>query len=505
MLNRASGLTTILAYLTTGALASASTAMLDLSPESQSLYRANRGGYLWLQSSRPAAPAREALAILEEAPSHGLRAEDYQLDELKELHEKIVQGELDFRIEYEGLMTDALLRLFRDLRPQLAMEYSGTDDGTDLLALVLLEAVNSGHLRDFYESLLPRHSQYARLRAALSREEHAAEFAAPARIGRGRALRLGDDGPRVRALRARLVSSQHHLQLVGDVFDVSLETAVKRYQVLHGLEADGIVGRRTQQHLDMSAAERAARIRLALARWRELPVALGNEYVHVNIPEYRLELIRDGRPQVQMRVVVGSKDDPTPAFNDEIEYLVFNPYWHVPRRIALEELVPKAADTPGYLTSQNYEVLHRGELVEESSIDWAAIDDSQFGYRIRQRPGPDNALGAVKFLFPNSMNIYLHDSPARSLYEHSVRTFSHGCIRLEDPTALAEALLGRQGEWNGDRIESTMGTGSRRQINLERPVPVYLTYITARVTESGELALFQDVYDRDTTGLNRYL
>jgi murein L,D-transpeptidase YcbB/YkuD len=257
--------------------------------------------------------------------------------------------------------------------------------------------------------------------------------------------------------------------------------------------------------MDMTAAERAARIRLALARWRELPVALGEEYVHVNIPEYRLEMIRDGARELEMRVVVGSTNDPTPAFNDEIEYLVFNPYWHVPRRIALEELVPKAAGSAGYLTKQNYEVLQDGQLVEEASINWADMNAAKFDYRIRQRPGPGNALGEVKFLFPNPMNIYLHDSPARSLYAHSMRAFSHGCIRLEDPMALAAALLEGRDNWDSRSIDGIIDKGNRRQINLDQPVPVYLTYITARVTDSGELALYRDIYDRDASVLARYL
>ncbi|MGD2168171.1 MAG: L,D-transpeptidase family protein [Gammaproteobacteria bacterium] len=481
-------------YLTFATLACAST--------SESSFRTLPDPYLWSEPGRPSALAREALSIIEAAPSHGLRIEDYQIDELHSLNERLVPGDIDSRLEYEGLMTDALLRLFRDLRPQLATEVAGESDSADLLALVLLEAARSGTLSDFYQSLLPRHAQYEALRAALVREESTASAASSDAIGRGPPLRAGDSGARVRALRSRLLGSRPKTD--NDVFDASLEAAVRDYQSLHGLDADGVVGRRTQQHLDMPASARVARIRLALARWRELPVTLGDEYVHVNIPEFRLEMVRNGRSRVQMRVVVGSKDDPTPAFSDQIEYLVFNPYWHVPRRIALEELVPKAVESPGYLTRQNYDVLAQGEVVEESSVDWSGMNHSSFTYRIRQRPGPTNALGVVKFLFPNPLDIYLHDSPTRSLYARPVRAFSHGCIRLEDPRALAEALLEHTGDWNAEQIADTLDTGRRRQINLERPVPVYLTYITARVTDSGELALFDDVYGRDHSALERY-
>lgn len=446
-----------------------------------------------------------ALEILREAHTHGLNSSDYQLEELTRLHQSVQSGERDLRDEYEGLMTDALLRLFRDLRPQLVKEYGYGDSGSDLFAFVVAEAIRSGSLRDFYNSLVPRHSQYRALQDALLRQEQAAmQVRQHAPIGRGQTLRLGDTGARVNALRARLLAGYQTLYS-DHLFDKTLEEAVKAYQAQHGLEPDGIVGRQTQQHLDMPATEKAARIRVALARWRELPVGLGDDYVHVNIPEYRLEFVRDGVSQVQMNVVVGSKDDPTPAFNDEIEYLVFNPFWNVPRGIALEEIVPKAADSPEYLSRNNYEVLHDGKVIDENSVNWAAINHSNFNYRIRQRPGPSNALGAVKFLFPNAQNIYLHDSPARNLYDRTVRAFSHGCIRLEDPVALAEALLEHQEAWNEDRIDQAMNAGSRRQVNLDQTVPVYLTYITTRVMDTGELALFDDIYGRDRALMQRYL
>ena len=501
MFNHASAVIAAVACLTTNVLASPIDAPLN--SDSQSPPSAIDEGFLWLGFAGPVTSANTAIEILAEAASHGLRSEDYRLADLEVMHERMVRGELDGRVEYEGLMTDALLRLFRDLRPQLAENLPAGGDRDEIFRLVLREAVISGHLQDFYESLLPRHAQYEALRNALHEHELAATRESVIAIGRGSALQLGDSGGRVAALQMRLLPDS--IPNDSAIFDAALEAAVKAYQALHGLDTDGIVGARTQRHLDMSVQERAARIRLALSRWRELPTVLGEQYVHVNIPEYRLEYIRDNSPRVQMRVVVGSKSNPTPAFSDEIEYLVFNPYWHVPKSIALEELVPKASEAPGYLKSNNYDVLHDGQLIEETSVDWNAIDSSTFNYRIRQRPGAGNALGAVKFLFPNPMNIYLHDSPARSLYQRSTRAFSHGCIRLEKPAELAQALLEVQGEWSEERVGELMSAGKRRQINLAASVPVYLTYITARVTESGEVALFQDVYGRDARLLKQYL
>ena len=502
MLRYASGLVAILVLAAAGARVSATTVAAQPGSATESSYRETHGELLWLNEGKPNALSREALEILVESSSHGLHADEYWLDELTILNESLVRGTSDFAAEYEGLLTDALLRLFRDLRPQLAQQSPGeAGAGTDL-ALRLIDAVRSGDLRRFYESLIPRHRQYSALRAALRQTESGIGIATVS-LGRGPTLRRGDSGERVAVLRARLLDE--YWSDSNAVFDAALEAAVRKYQLLNGLTPDGFVGRHTQEHMDMSAADRAARIRLALARWRELPVELGRDYVHVNIPEYRLEMFRDGSPSLDMRVVVGSKEDPTPDMIDELEYLVFNPYWHVPRRIALEELVPQAAVSPGYLGRNDYEVLSEGAVIDEQSIDWAGMDQKSFAYRIRQRPGKSNALGTVKFLFPNSLDIYLHDSPARSLYERTARAFSHGCIRVEDPQALARALLESQGTWDDARIAETIGKGARRQINLREPVPVYLTYITVKVTETGEIAFFDDVYGRDSPVLRRYL
>ena len=309
MLYRALRTFTFVAYLTLCSVASATSPgsapaadksdVADGSSVPRPLYDSRT---LWTTQRGPIPAAEQALTILREAQSHGLRAEHYQIEELSSLHERVSQGHADLREEYEGLMTDALLRLFRDLRPQLVQDNSSGSGGIDLFELIVTEAVASDTLPDFYQSLLPRHKQYQALRSALATEEAREEQAAAAanEIGRGQTLRIGDTGSRVSALRARLNVEKNAASDAVDVFDEQLEAAVIAYQTLHGLEADGMVGRRTQQHLDMSAAERAARIRVALARWRDLPTGLGDDYVHVNIPEYRLEMIRNGQPHVEM-------------------------------------------------------------------------------------------------------------------------------------------------------------------------------------------------------------
>ena len=206
-----------------------------------------------------------------------------------------------------------------------------------------------------------------------------------------------------------------------------------------------------------------------------------------------------------MRVVVGSEINPTPEFNDEIEYLVFNPYWYVPNSILRKEMLPSIQRNSEYLSANRYELLADGRALSPEEVDLRNVDFSQFPYRVRQKPGARNALGAVKFLFPNPLNIYLHDSPAKSLFAQSKRAFSHGCIRLEYPDLLAQALLEKNSEWTESRINSTITRGARHQVNLDESVPIYLAYFTVRVLDSGDVAFFDDIYGRDSAGLEKYL
>jgi len=236
-----------------------------------------------------------------------------------------------------------------------------------------------------------------------------------------------------------------------------------------------------------------------------LPNDLGSDHVLVNIPEYRLRYIRDREQSLSMRVVVGSKSNPTPELNDEIEYLVINPYWYVPRSILRRELLPTIQKNSSYLSANNYELLADDRAIQPEEVDFSDVDFSRFPYRVRQKPGSHNALGTIKFLLPNPSNIYLHDSPAKSLFARSDRAFSHGCIRLEHPDLLAQALLEEDEEWPEARISSTITDGERQQVNLDKSVPVYLAYFTVRVQDDGDVAFFDDIYERDSADLEKYL
>ncbi len=471
-----------------------------------SLYEANQEQELWVRLGKPTPAARTALRILAEARSHGLDDDIYRVDLLQVLYEGLTQGDAAHARDFELGLSKSLLRLIGDMRPA---DFDGVpeEERANALSIAMLDAVYSEQLEQFFDRLIPRHPQYGALREALQTYEFRAQSSPGFKVGEGRNLSRGDVGPRVARLRVRLLDSDDFAygEIEQSTFDDVLERTVRAYQEANGLASDGIVGRNTIRHLDMSDDERIARIKLNLDRWRHLPVDLGRDHVLVNIPEFRLRYVRGREQSLSMRIVVGSKSHPTPEFHDEIEYVVFNPYWYVPQRIVREELLPTVRRNSSYLSVNRYELLADGRAISPEDIDLLNVDFSRFPYRVRQKPGSHNALGAVKFLFPNRFNIYLHDSPAKNLYARSRRAFSHGCIRLEYPNLLAEALLEKNTEWTESRINSTITRGTRRQVNLDESVPIYLVYFTARVLDSGDVAFFDDIYGRDFAPLGQYL
>jgi murein L,D-transpeptidase YcbB/YkuD len=242
-------------------------------------------------------------------------------------------------------------------------------------------------------------------------------------------------------------------------------------------------------------AQRIKQIELNIERWRWLPHERKARHIVVNIPAFRLDVWEGDAVALSMRVVVGKKDTPTPIFIDTLTHVVFSPYWNVPATIAKNETLPSALRDPSFLRRANIDVLDdTGEVVEPQSIDL----DAAGGYRFRQRPGKGNALGLVKFMFPNEFNVYLHDTPADSLFARATRSFSHGCVRVEQPQALAEYLLRDRPEWTRERIVEAMHAGEERTVRLRDPVPVYIGYWTVDITADGKAAFLPDVYGLDT-------
>ena len=239
---------------------------------------------------------------------------------------------------------------------------------------------------------------------------------------------------------------------------------------------------------------RINQIAMNMERWRWLPRDLGDRFMLVNIPEMRLDVFESEKVALTMRVVVGKQDTPTPIFNDEMTHLVFSPYWNVPDSIAQGETLPAVISDPGFLQRTNMEVVDKaGNAVDPATVD---LNDPT-AYRFRQKPGADNSLGLVKFMFPNQFNVYLHDTPADSLFERAARSFSHGCVRVEDPVALAQYVLRDQPDWSADRIREAMEAGTEKHVKLKSPIPVFLGYWTARVRPDNTVQFRKDVYEVD--------
>jgi murein L,D-transpeptidase YcbB/YkuD len=285
------------------------------------------------------------------------------------------------------------------------------------------------------------------------------------------------------------------------LFDATLEQAVNRFQERHGLAVDGTVGPITLEVLNVPAEARVRQVILNMERLRHRASTFGDRHIVVNIPNYQLNVMEQGQSVLNMRVVVGMPTWQTPTFQSTMTHLVVNPYWVVPEGITRREIIPKIIQNPAYLKNQNMEML-RGhgqdtQIINPANIDWSAVSNRHFPYRFRQRPGSRNALGRIKFKFPNRFHVYMHDTPARSLFAKPRRAFSHGCVRLERPVDLAAYLLQDDPAWTSERIERTIKSGRHRYVNLLTPIDVRLIYQTAWVDADGRVQLRPDIYGLD--------
>ncbi|HXH37341.1 MAG TPA: L,D-transpeptidase family protein [Thermoanaerobaculia bacterium] len=324
--------------------------------------------------------------------------------------------------------------------------------------------------------MAPSHHGYVALRGALAAMRQMDATGGWQRVDPGKPLRINERDPRVVQLIARLVASGEIAQGHTD-FDVAVDAAVRRFQRLHGLADDGVVGPRTIAELNVPASDRVRQLELNLERWRWLPATLGDPYAVINIPAFSLTLYEHGRSILSARVVVGKDYLRTPIVSSKITEVVLSPYWNVPESIARKELWPKERRQRGYLRREHIEVLSNG--------------------RLRQTPGPWNSLGLIKFNLPNPYDVYLHDTPAKDLFGASVRAFSHGCMRVENAPDLAAWLLRDRPEWPRERIVAESERGVQQIIAVRAPVAIHVLYWTAFIDDAGELHFAPDIYDRD--------
>lgn len=344
-------------------------------------------------------------------------------------------------------------------------------------------------------------SAQERLQSALERYRSIADAGGWSSIPAGDLVRLGDTAQaQVQALRDRLAATDElgGAASTGPVLDDALAAALAEFQLRHGLTADSLLGGNTRTALNVPASRRVRQIDAMLGRWSELPdfpTGPDAKYVMVNVPEFTVRAFEGGREALQMKVVVGSAYDgrATPLFHDSLDHVIFGPYWNVPPSIATEELVPDGAEA---LTRKRFEIVSHyavdARVYEMTPANLRRVANGNL--RIRQKPGPDNALGRVKFIFPNRYAVYLHDTPADALFDQTDRAASHGCIRLERPAEFAAWVLGSQG-WDEERAEQAMNSGERQRVDLDTKIPVYIVYLTVYADDEGHVHFLQDIYD----------
>ncbi|MFZ5764999.1 MAG: L,D-transpeptidase family protein [Thermodesulfobacteriota bacterium] len=463
----------------------------------------------WSTNGRTGKASRDLVDAIRQSDSHGLVPEHYHLLAIETMLATLADApSIEQLASLDLLLTDAFLVLgshfFKGrINPAtIDPEWQVRRDNGDLTQILRLALAN-GNVKNALEELLPKNQIYAGLRRALARYRQMAAAGEWSAIPAGPKLASGDNGPRVAALRRRLAAEDETITPEGDIFDGGLAAAVRRFQARHGLDTDAVVGRNTLTALNIGAEERLHQIELNLERWRWLPRELGQRHIIVNIAGFELTLMENDRSVLSMRVVVGKPYRRTPVFSGAVSTIVLNPTWEVPASIAAQDLLPKIKKDPGFLAKNGYR-LFRGwnsgsEEVNPATVNWRAVRDNTFPFRLRQEPGPLNALGRVKFLFPNPHDVYLHDTPSRSLFSRDMRTFSSGCIRLEKPLELAVHLL--RGTPLADRkiLDEALASGKTQSIRLTEKVQVHLLYWTAWADDDNTVHFRGDIYDRDRT------
>lgn len=485
--------------------------------EMTGLYEASGYGLLWFADGGLTPQANDVVEALLGADSRGLRPSDYdaeRLDELRADRERMAGASAYEQALIDAGITIAFLRFLSDshigrVNPRnLSFALDVEPKKLDLVAEVQ-GAIRQDAIAALTADVEPGLSQYGRLKAVLARYQDLAAVEEFVPIPAERVIEPGDEFGGVALLARRL-------ELLGDlessdapppgavVYDGAIVTAMERFQERHGLSVDGVIGPASFEELNTPLAFRIRQIELALERFRWLPSLPPGPFIAVNVPAFELWAFDgtsvDATATTTMRVVVGkSLNKQTPVFMEDMRWLDFAPYWNVPYSITVNELLPAIRKDPGWVAAHNYEIVatfdDNATALPASPENIEKLGSGRL--KLRQKPGPRNALGLVKFIFPNSMNIYLHSTPAQQLFARSRRDFSHGCIRVEHPVTLAEFVLRDHDGWDRESIEGAMSAGSPTRVLLNETLPVLIFYTTALVTNDGAAYFYDDIYEHD--------
>ena len=479
---------------------------------------------LWVGARGLTERAKDLIANLCDAEREGLRSTDYRLGELRRTVERLRPSLDKQRPEALAVLDLELTRRFLEYGTDLL---TGRLDPTAVASewyirarrsssdSTLRVAMQAQEFHGMVAPLRPRQSGYAQLVKALAEYREILRQGGWPEVPARNTLRRGDRGTRVAVLRRRLwMTGDLEGSPKGEpVFDREVAEAVARFQERHGMPSDGIVGAATLAALNVPVEVRFRQIQLNLERYRWLPAEFGSRYIYVNIPDYQLSAYDRGKQVLQMRAVVGEEyENATPVFADSMTFVVFRPAWNVPQRILAREIIPAVRKRRSYLARNDLEVLDakRDSLVlNPRRINWRRVNLNKI--RVRQKGGsPTNPLGRVKFMFPNQFAVYLHDTPTPEAFDRPKRTLSHGCVWVEKPEELADYVLAGQDDWDEKKIRQAMETVPAdeeervhgHKVTLERPVPVYIVYLTAFVRE-GALNFRRDPYGKAREALAR--
>jgi murein L,D-transpeptidase YcbB/YkuD len=460
---------------------------------------------LWREPGR----VDELLALVRESTDDGLNPADYHLEALESLWREVrIRPTPDNVADLDVLATDAYMLLlyhlyFGKVDPvslEPTWNFSTREVTGERAFEYVARAIAEGRLRETAAAARPSHWMYDHGRRALRAYRRIEAGGGWPQVPDGPTLKPGMTDPRVAALRRRLNVTGDLLDqpLDSELYDAALEAAVRSFQERHRLTPDGAVGRATLRELNVPVGDRIRQIRVNLERGRHILHEIGDEpMVAVDIAGFEVRWIEGRRVTWSSRVVVGQPMRQTPTFKAQIEYIVLNPTWTVPPGILQKDVFPGIRRDPRYLERKGLEVFDRnGRRVDPASIDWSRYTARNFPYFLRQASGDDNALGRVKIMFPNPHLVYLHDTPARSLFDRDDRTFSSGCIRVEKAFELAERLLAGTA-WTREAIDAAVATGETRTVRLPKPVPVLLIYWTVDEDDQGRIVFKRDPYGRD--------
>jgi len=467
----------------------------------------------WTRDGAPTAPAKAFIQAFQDAASKGLIPEDYDAPRWADRIQALNSKSEDAISLFDVAMTVNVMRYISDLRigrvnpSHFNFEIPVQEKKYDLAEFVSDNVVDATDVPKLIASVEPDSDEYRRIEVALAhyldlakQQQQAHPDPLPAVA---KSVAEGGTYPAAAALLARLQfegDAEPNTTLTSPTtYDDTLSEAVKHYQHRHGFTEDGKLGAQTIKSLNVSMELRVAQLQDSLERWRWLPEPYLHPRLMVNLPEFVLRgYDPDHKLDFTMRVIVGQVkgDHETPVFTHMMKYLVFRPYWSVPVDIARKELVPHIESNRGYLATKNFEVTNNKGVIQ---TDYTAHQVSQGAVMVREKPGPKNSLGLVKFIFPNQYDIYLHSTPAVSLFDQTRRDFSHGCIRVQKPADLAAWVLQGQGDWDLDKVNEAMNSGpDNKTVSLKTPLPIVIFYLTAVVEDDNEVHFFDDIYNYDT-------